>query len=384
MASVSLDNLTKKFQLGTSGEVVAVDDLDLAIENGEFLVLLGPSGCGKTTTLRSVAGLESITEGKIRIGDRDVSRVDPKQRDIAMVFQDYALYPHMTAQENMGFGLKMTTDLDEETITQRVNEAAEMMGIEDLLDDRPNELSGGQQQRVALGRAIVRDPEVFLMDEPLSNLDAKLRAQMRTELLRLQEELGVTTIYVTHDQTEAMTMADKIAILRDGKLQQADTPINCYQKPNNQFVASFIGEPAMNFFDVKSDGETLSGDGFEYPVSGRIRDAIRSYEDLTLGIRPEDLTLAPEATRPTEFTCIVDIVEPMGKDKNVYVRFEDQSDPSETFTVVADGQQEIDHGQTLAVQIPDEALHLFDKASGTALANSELTPKPIATTASDR
>ncbi len=242
MAQLELDNLVKTFSDG-SDEVVAVDTVNMSLNDGEFLVLVGPSGCGKSTTLRMVAGLETVTEGDILIGDESVIGTEPRDRDIAMVFQNYALYPHMTAEENMSFGLKMTTDLDTETIEQRVTETAEMMGIEDLLDDPPKELSGGQQQRVALGRAIVRDPAVFLMDEPLSNLDAKLRTKMRTELKSLQNELDVTTIYVTHDQTEAMTMGDRIAILDDGVLQQVGTPLECYHRPANRFVAGFIGSP---------------------------------------------------------------------------------------------------------------------------------------------
>lgn len=378
MASVSLDSVIKKFQVGTGDEVLAVDDLDLAIEDGEFLVLLGPSGCGKTTTLRSIAGLETITEGEIRIDERDVSGAKAKNRDIAMVFQDYALYPHMTAAQNMGFGLKMTSGLNKQEIQKRVEDVAQMMGIEDLLDDKPGELSGGQQQRVALGRAIVRDPKVFLMDEPLSNLDAKLRAQMRIELQRLQEELSVTTVYVTHDQTEAMTMADRIAILKDGELQQVASPLDCYQRPNNQFVAGFIGEPAMNFFDVSAEDDWLVGDGFEYPVSNRFADDIKGYAELTMGIRPEDLQLLPEAQNSRDLTCVVDIVEPMGKDLNVYVRFSDQSESDRTFTVVGGGQQEVSEGEALAVHVPDEAIHLFADQTGDALVNSELEPKPLA------
>src|SRR6056297_2798092 len=267
MADLKLDNVTKVFTDDDGSDIVAVDDVSFDIEDGEFLVLVGPSGCGKSTTLRMVAGLETVTSGRISLGGTNLVGRDPQDRDIAMVFQSYALYPHMTVQENMSFGLEESTDMADDEIERRVSETAEMMGIGDLLDRKPGELSGGQQQRVALGRAIVREPEVFLMDEPLSNLDAKLRSQMRTELQRLQEDLGTTTIYVTHDQTEAMTMGDRIAILNDGELQQVGTPLECYHEPANVFVAGFIGEPSMNFFDVTLEGDRLVADEFEYPLS---------------------------------------------------------------------------------------------------------------------
>jgi len=243
----------------------------MSIDDGEFLVVVGPSGCGKSTTLRMIAGLETITSGTLSIDDRVVNDVKSQDRDIAMVFQSYALYPHMSVRQNMSFGLEESTDLLDDEINRMVSETGEMLGISPLLDRKPSDLSGGQQQRVALGRAIVRDPEVFLMDEPLSNLDAKLRAEMRTELQRLQNDLGVTTVYVTHDQTEAMTMGDRIAILDGGKLQQIASPLKCYHEPANQFVASFLGEPSMNFFDVTLDGDRLVGDVFEYPIGDDVR-----------------------------------------------------------------------------------------------------------------
>ncbi len=271
MGQISLNDVTKTFD---DGSIVAVDDLNIEIADGEFLVLVGPSGCGKSTTLRMIAGLESISAGDISIGDVRVNNLEPRERDIAMVFQNYALYPHKSVRENIGFGLRLSTDLSNAEIEERVEDAAEMMGIEDLLDDKPKQLSGGQQQRVALGRAIVREPEAFLFDEPLSNLDAKLRTHMRTEISRIQQELGVTSIYVTHDQAEAMTMGDRIAVLNDGQLQQVGTPNEVYDHPENRFVASFIGSPSMNFVDatvdVRDDGTYVvaksGADTLSYPV----------------------------------------------------------------------------------------------------------------------
>ena len=272
MASVTYDGVTKQF-----GDVVAVNALNLDIKDKEFLVLVGPSGCGKSTALRCLAGLEEISDGRILIGDRTVNDVPPKDRNIAMVFQSYALYPHMSVYDNMAFGLRLRKTPKNE-IDQRVQEAAKILGIENLLDRKPKQLSGGQRQRVALGRAIVREPAVFLLDEPLSNLDAKLRVQTRAELIRLHQRLGTTFIYVTHDQTEAMTMADRIAVLKDGLLQQIDTPQNLYDNPANVFVAGFIGSPAMNFFDA-----TLTGSGddlyidtgsFRIPISSAVKERL--------------------------------------------------------------------------------------------------------------
>ena len=233
MATLTIETLRKEFD---GGNVVAVDDLSLEVDDGQFLVIVGPSGCGKTTTLNCIAGLEIPDDGYISLGGKDITSLKPQDRDIAMVFQNYALYPHKTVRQNIAFGLKMKTDLSDEEIKERVEQNAHMMGIGELLDQNPGELSGGQRQRVALGRAIVREPDIFLLDEPLSNLDAKLRTQMRTELQELQEDLGITTVYVTHDQTEAMTMADRIAIMNNGKLQQYGTPLDCYHEPNNRFV----------------------------------------------------------------------------------------------------------------------------------------------------
>jgi len=380
MAELELDDLTKIFQDGNE-EIIAVDEVSIDIADGEFLVVVGPSGCGKSTTLRMVAGLETVTSGEIRLDDRVINDVKPQNRDIAMVFQSYALYPHMTVRGNMSFGLQESTDLPQDDIDRRVEEAAEMMGIDNLLERKPTELSGGQQQRVALGRAIVRDPEVFLMDEPLSNLDAKLRSQMRTELQRIQEELGVTTMYVTHDQTEAMTMGDRIAILDGGKLQQVATPLECYHAPANRFVAGFVGEPSMNFFDVTLEDGTLVHEAFEYPVGERIRERVAGHSDLTLGVRPEAVELG-DATGEHAFRTTVDVVEPMGDENTVYLTFEDG--PEELRLVATtSGMRRVTGGDALVAHIPEDAVHVFDGASGEALHNRSLAEEDVADVATD-
>ncbi|CQR51004.1 MULTISPECIES: ABC transporter ATP-binding protein [Haloferax] len=373
MATLELDSITKTFRDGDE-EIVAVDDISMSIDDGEFLVVVGPSGCGKSTTLRMIAGLESITSGTISLGDRVINDVPSQERDIAMVFQSYALYPHMTVRQNMSFGLEESTDLPDDEIGRMVSETADLLDIPSLLDRKPSDLSGGQQQRVALGRAIVRDPEVFLMDEPLSNLDAKLRAQMRTELQRLQDDLGVTTVYVTHDQTEAMTMGDRIAILDGGELQQIATPLECYHEPANQFVASFLGEPSMNFFDVTLEGDRLVGDSFEYPVGAEIRDDVGDATDLVLGIRPESVELVDAASGDHDFEMAVDVVEPMGDENTLYLYFDPDADPETAGTLVAttDGLTRISPGETVVAQIPEEAIHLFDRKTGEALHNRSM------------
>jgi len=301
MGKLEIRNLTKEFHDSDMGTILAVDDFDVEIEDGEFVVLVGPSGCGKSTTLRCIAGLETPTSGDIVLDGETVTDRKPRDRNMAMVFQNYALYPHKTARGNMSFGLKMTTDLSKAEIHDRVESVAEMMGIETLLDKKPGELSGGQQQRVALGRAIVREPEVFLMDEPLSNLDAKLRTQMRTELQSLQQEFDVTTVYVTHDQTEAMTMSDRIVVLDGGEIQQFGTPLECYHEPTNRFVAGFIGSPSMNFLEMKlerSGQPTLVNDTFEYELDDDVYADIEEYGDrYTLGIRPEDVEMVESDAR---------------------------------------------------------------------------------------
>ncbi|ELY69349.1 ABC transporter ATP-binding protein [Natrinema versiforme] len=377
MAETQLDDVRKVFTETDGNEIVAVNDVSIDIEDGEFLVLVGPSGCGKSTTLRMIAGLETISDGDIRLDDRVINDVPAKDRDIAMVFQSYALYPHMTVRENMAFGLEESTDLSDDEIAARVEETAEMMGIDPLLDRKPEELSGGQQQRVALGRAIVREPAVFLMDEPLSNLDAKLRAQMRTELQQLQEQLETTTVYVTHDQTEAMTMGDRIAILNDGELQQVGTPLECYHEPANVFVADFIGEPAMNFFDVTrrdadGDGAVLVNETLEYTVSADISTAIGDRDDLVLGVRPEDISIersegdqrrADGHTVPASVT----VVEPTGDENIVYLDL--GADRSERIIATIDGMSQVEAGDRVVVHVPEDAVHVFDGETNEALHN---------------
>lgn len=367
MAELTLDSITKVFDDG-GDEIVAVDGIDIDIADGEFLVLVGPSGCGKSTTLRMIAGLESVTDGSISLGDNVVNDVKPRDRDIAMVFQSYALYPHMTVRENMAFGLEQSTELSEDERNDVVEDTCELLGIRELIDRKPGELSGGQQQRVALGRAIVREPAVFLMDEPLSNLDAKLRSSMRTELQRLQEDLDTTTVYVTHDQTEAMTMGDRIAILDDGELQQVATPLEAYHRPANRFVAGFIGDPSMNFFGATVDGDTLDVGAFEYTLSERTLDDLGDATEVTLGIRPEDVELVDAADGLHDFPVTVDVVEPMGNENNVYLDLDEDT----SFVGVVSGQRIVREGGGAAARIPEDAIHLFDRRTGEALHNRVL------------
>ncbi|ERG94592.1 ABC transporter ATP-binding protein [Haloquadratum walsbyi] len=379
MATLTLTDVTKEFNSGQNNEVTAVDEVSMTIDDGEFLVLVGPSGCGKSTTLRMIAGLETVTNGDITLEDRRINGVSPANRDIAMVFQSYALYPHMTVRENMRFGLEESTTLEDDVIANTVTETATLMDISELLDRTPAELSGGQQQRVALGRAIVRDPAVFLMDEPLSNLDAKLRATMRTELQRIQADLDVTTVYVTHDQTEAMTMGDRIAVLDDGTLQQVGTPLECYHTPQNRFVAGFIGEPSMNFFNGKIKSRTFVAQQFSYPLSEKIQSAIGGTREITLGVRPEDVILHQDADDTIQannhcFDCVVDVVEPVGESNHIYLQFAtDNRSQSETFIATVSGMQTINSGDNVIVEIPPEGIHLFDTHNGTALMNRSLT-----------
>ncbi len=366
MGELRLDELTKVFD-DRGKEIVAVDELGLTVRDGEFLVLVGPSGCGKSTTLRCIAGLERVSTGRIRLDGRDITDAKPKERDMAMVFQNYALYPHMTVRKNIGYGLKITTDLSDDEIRERVESTAELLEIDELLEKKPKELSGGQQQRVALGRAIIREPEVFLMDEPLSNLDAKLRTQTRTEIQQLQQEMSVTTIYVTHDQTEAMTMGDRIAILDGGELQQIGTPLECYHRPENQFVAGFIGSPSMNFLETERNGTVLVHDVFEYDLSEETADRLPMAADrLTLGVRPEHIELVERSARNAVGTD-VSVVEPMGEVTYVYVEI-----AGTTYTVSVDGETRIDAGDRIAVRFPEEKIHLFDRR-GEALKNSDVT-----------
>jgi multiple sugar transport system ATP-binding protein len=363
MARLELDSLTKEFD-SAEGTIVAANEIDIDVPDGEFLVLVGPSGCGKSTTLRCIAGLESVTSGDIRLDKKSVTNQRPIDRNIAMVFQNYALYPHMTAYENMAFGLKMTTGMSSDDIEEKVSETAGLMGISDLLEKKPKDLSGGQQQRVALGRAIVREPEVFLLDEPLSNLDAKLRTQMRTELQSLQQDLDVTTVYVTHDQTEAMTMADKIAVLNDGRLQQLGTPLECYHEPTNRFVAGFIGSPSMNFLEVRQNNDELQHNAFTYEISESTREKLRSASsDLVFGIRPEDIQIVDEPTT-NSISSEVSVVEPMGDETVVYT-----SVGEKTITVSTDGNTILTSGQTIEILFPEDLVHVFEQQSGKAIMN---------------
>ncbi|PIS30498.1 MAG: glycerol-3-phosphate ABC transporter ATP-binding protein [Candidatus Marinimicrobia bacterium CG08_land_8_20_14_0_20_45_22] len=319
MAQITLNHITKEFDKG----VKIIDDLNLNINDGEFLVLVGPSGCGKSTTLRMIAGLESVTAGDIFIGDRRVNDVPPKDRDIAMVFQNYALYPHMTVYENLSFGLKLRK-MPKAEIKQRVIETAAILEIEELLNRKPRQLSGGQRQRVALGRAIVRKPKVFLFDEPLSNLDAKLRLQMRTEIKRLHQRLKTTMVYVTHDQVEAMTMGDRIVVMKSGLIHQIDTPVNLYNSPVDMFVAGFIGSPPMNFISV-----TLRQEDFLIADEGNVRlkipaehtEKLRAYigKNLVIGIRPENILMQPSDSNHVKIRVKLDICEPMGNETYLYL-----------------------------------------------------------------
>jgi len=366
MARVELKNLTKHFR-----NVVAVEDLTLEIQDKEFLVLVGPSGCGKTTVLRCIAGLEEATGGEIRIGERVVNDVSPKDRDIAMVFQNYALYPHMNVYDNMAFGLKLRK-FPRSEIQRRVNEAAEMLGLQGLLNRKPRELSGGQRQRVALGRAIVREPKVFLMDEPLSNLDAKLRVQTRAELIKLHRRLGITTIYVTHDQTEAMTMGDRIAVLNDGRMQQVDTPLELFNHPLNVFVAGFIGSPAMNFMQATLE----SADGGVYvktealllrlPESHatRVRDRVGG-RPVVFGIRPDDIydrALSPAVRDGAAARLSVDVTEPMGSTVYVYL-----TAGRDALIADLDAETRAKEGEPLEVVFDMGRSHLFDPDTQAAL-----------------
>src|SRR3954464_5003857 len=311
MPTISFDKATRLYP---GADKPAVDALDLEIDDGEFLVLVGPSGCGKSTSLRMLAGLEHVSAGNIRIGGRDVTRVPPKDRDIAMVFQNYALYPHLTVADNMGFAL-MISKTPKDEIRRRVEEAAKILDLEQFLDRKPKALSGGQRQRVAMARAIVRQPQVFCMDEPLSNLDAKLRVSTRTQIASLQRRLGITTVYVTHDQVEAMTMGDRVAVLKDGILQQVGTPRDMYDRPNNVFVAGFIGSPAMNLLPVELDGDVLHFGGSEHRVPRQAADAVGAARSVTVGVRPEDMQAVPEGGG---LATEVEVVEELGADAYVY------------------------------------------------------------------
>jgi len=375
MAPIKLHDLTKRFKNGGEGEIVAVDDLSVEIEDGEFVIFVGPSGCGKTTTLRMVAGLEKPSEGTVLLDDEDITDQPPQQRNVAMVFQSYALYPHMTVRRNMSFGLEQSTDLPNSEIRSRVEGTSSMLGIESMLDRQPDELSGGQQQRVALGRAIVREPAAFLMDEPLSNLDAKLRSQMRTELLQLQDQLDVTTIYVTHDQTEAMTMGDRIVILRDGELQQVDTPDRCYHQPNNTFVAGFLGEPSMNFLELSLEDGSLISEHIEYPLPPEVNiSAIDSGSELKLGIRPEDIEINPQMENEHTVSGTVTVVESLGNEQNLHIDISDSSMDAKLVATVDNRADTFQSGDRVDAHIPPGRIHLFESETGESIHNQSLGP----------
>jgi multiple sugar transport system ATP-binding protein len=384
MADIALHDVTKRYPDGTE----AVKKLNLKVADGEFMILVGPSGCGKSTALRMIAGLEDISEGDLEIGGERVNDKSPRDRDIAMVFQNYALYPHMTVRENMGFALKLAKTPKEE-IDRKVEHAAEILDLKAHLDRKPSNLSGGQRQRVAMGRAIVRDPSAFLMDEPLSNLDAKLRVQMRTEVSRLQRDLSTTTVYVTHDQTEAMTLGDRVAVMRGGVLQQVDTPRVLYNSPVNIFVAGFIGSPAMNFFSATAKGGKLKLPFAEVPAPDGAGDA----GDVIVGIRPEDFedaSLAPEGrTSGVEFDAPIEVLESMGSEIYAYFEFEGGEVSSDELAELArdsgvaetpgagagravarlNPESDIAAGSTARLWFDAAKLHIFDPGDGTNLAH---------------
>lgn len=359
MAEVRVENLVKAF-----GDVIAVNEVSLTFEDGEMTVLVGPSGCGKTTLLRSIAGLEDVSGGSIHIGSREINRIPPWDRNTAMVFQSYALYPHMTAFNNVAFPLRARR-VERKDLRDRVKRVGESLGIGNLLHRKPRELSGGQMQRVALGRAIVRKPEVFLMDEPLSNLDAKLRVQMRAELKRLQKDLGITTVYVTHDQAEAMTMADKLVVMQAGRIQQVGGPEEVYLQPANMFVAGFIGSPPMNFIkcSYQPDAFALEAPALEWPLPDRYRDAFagEGLDKVVLGIRPEDLVvnLDPE---PGDALAEVYVTEPMGKETLLTLEL-----GATMVKAVAPPQIDLGIGDKVGVVFDADAVRLFDPETEKAL-----------------
>jgi multiple sugar transport system ATP-binding protein len=387
VADIVLDNITKRFPDGA----LAVDKVSMAIADGEFVILVGPSGCGKSTTLNMIAGLEDITEGELRIGGKVVNNAAPKDRDIAMVFQSYALYPHMTVRQNMGFALKLAKT-PQATIDEKVNEAARILDLTQHLDRRPANLSGGQRQRVAMGRAIVRDPSAFLMDEPLSNLDAKLRVQMRTEVSRIQRRLGTTTVYVTHDQTEAMTLGDRVAVMRSGLLQQVGSPKDLYDQPDNLFVAGFIGSPAMNFLPATLEEGKLRTPLGDMPVSDRLRRALAGSQvgrQVIVGVRPENFEdaaiVSPDARRNgITFRASIDVLESMGADVYVYFTKDieqgvnaaeleelardsgraDTGGSGDTVVARLDPETRIHEGDDAELWVDARAMHVFDPASG--------------------
>jgi multiple sugar transport system ATP-binding protein len=390
MAEIEFDDVVKRYPDGFE----AVKHMNLGIGDGEFVILVGPSGCGKSTALRMIAGLEDITEGDLKIGGEVVNDLAPKDRDIAMVFQNYALYPHMSVRENMGFALKLRKT-DQGEIDRRVNEAAKILDLEQHLERKPANLSGGQRQRVAMGRAIVREPKAFLMDEPLSNLDAKLRVEMRAAVSRIQQRLGTTTVYVTHDQTEAMTLGDRVAVMRAGLLQQVASPRELYDTPRNIFVAGFIGSPAMNFFSGQIEGESIRTAMGEVPLHDSVRRALEAHggggRDVIVGVRPEDLedaAFAPEGHAGWTFEAPIELTESMGSEIYAHFSFEGQGPESEELRELQedagtadvpqsgasghavarlDAASDVRAGQRAKLWLNTEKLHLFDPSDGRSL-----------------
>ncbi len=375
MAGITFQGVTKRFGDGT----VAVDDLDLEISDGEFMIFVGPSGCGKTTALRMVAGLEHPTEGEILIGDKVVNDLDPVDRDIAMVFQNYALYPHMTVRDNIGFPLRMQ-NVSKDERKRRIEDAAKLLGIGELLERKPGALSGGQRQRVAMGRAIVRHPTSFLMDEPLSNLDAKLRVQMRAELVKLHQRLGVTTLYVTHDQTEAMTLGERVAVLSRGVIQQVDTPGELYNRPANTFVATFIGSPAMNFLRARLSDGAIAFANYRLELPDRMLTGLdRADREVLLGLRPEhffDPRLVPSEAARNSIPVTVELTEQLGSETLLYFRAdgieaelssEGEVELGGALVARLDPRTQASPGERLVLGIDAERAHLFDPATGDTL-----------------
>jgi multiple sugar transport system ATP-binding protein len=388
VGQITLEHVTKEFG---NGEVRAVDDVSLTIGDGEFMVLVGPSGCGKTTLLRSIGGLEKVSDGRILIGDRDVTKLEPGKRDLAMVFQNYALYPHMTVRQNLGYGLRVRKTPRKER-EERVKTVAQLLGLEDLLNRRPGQLSGGQQQRVAMGRAIVREPSAFLMDEPLSNLDAKLRVTMRTSLQQMHSRIGTTTIYVTHDQVEAMTLGQRVAVMRDGKMQQVDAPQRLYEEPANLFVGAFIGSPAMNLVETDLGGDAIGLGGYSIPLDRERRPRFARDGHAVVGIRPEAFEDAEFAgSGLPQIDVRVEVLEELGSD--VFVFFEldakplivedaisDEADDDGTllaedrdralFAARVDARTKARVGQTLRLAVDPSRLYFFSPATGESLLRS--------------
>jgi multiple sugar transport system ATP-binding protein len=386
VGEIVLDHVTKDFGNG----VLAVNDVSLTIGEGEFMVLVGPSGCGKTTLLRSIGGLEKISNGRILIGDKDVTRAEPAARDLAMVFQNYALYPHMTVRKNLGYGLRVRKVAKKER-EERVQEVAKLLGLDELLDRRPGQLSGGQQQRVAMGRAIVREPQAFLMDEPLSNLDAKLRVGMRTSLQQLHHRLGTTTVYVTHDQVEAMTLGQRVAVMREGKLQQVDAPQRLYEEPANTFVAAFIGSPSMNLVEARLSGDSVSFGGFTIPLDRERRPRFAEDGRVIVGIRPEafeDAKFAAGGLPQVEVE--VDVLEELGSDSHIFFPVEAEQvvvedaiadNPEDDATILAEGKDRalmiarVDArtdarvGGSVRLAVEPSRLYFFSPETGESLLN---------------